>query len=223
MNVNVLIGDKEMFLCVYTEGYTGSPYQVSVLSHSQAITASLRVLLTATIALLRCPSEPRWLTSAVALPQTSQPPKMIRTPAATPWYERHTCHERLVMEKKVLFSRQVCQKRHGGRRWNTSVWPQHHQHHLTEGQRAAAGKSGGGGLRMGRRFRTFAPEFTHSLQQHWWWFVTNRLQIFVLHLHPLSSSQSHKGQMHFPIMTNNLSNSIKYASVNVLLNSKRVC
>lgn len=86
MRVNVLIGDKEMFLCIYTEGYTSGCSQVSVLSHSQAITASLRVLLTAKITLLRCPSVPRRLTSVVAL-QTLPPLKMISTPATLRWYE----------------------------------------------------------------------------------------------------------------------------------------
>lgn len=56
MSANVLIGDKEMFLCIYTDGDTRSRYQLSALSHSQALTASLRVQLTAKITLPRCPS-----------------------------------------------------------------------------------------------------------------------------------------------------------------------
>lgn len=75
MSVNVLIGDKEMLLCVYTDGDTSGCYQVSALPHSQAITASLRVQLTAKITLLRCPSAPHWLTSAVTLAQPLLPKK----------------------------------------------------------------------------------------------------------------------------------------------------
>lgn len=123
MSANVLIGDQEMFLCVYTKGYTSSPYQVSVLSHSRAITASLRVLLTAKIALLRCPSEPRWPTSAVAPAQALLPPKMIWTPRHDMLVGARVWRAQLLMEKKESRLPLIESKLHGDRRCNTSLWP----------------------------------------------------------------------------------------------------
>lgn len=119
------MGDKEMLLCVYTEGYTRSRYQVSVLSHSQAITASLWVLLTAKITLLRCPSEPLWLTSAVAPARVLLPPKMIWSP---PPPLRHGAlvreplwHARLGMEKKESWLSLIVSKWQGNGKGGTSV------------------------------------------------------------------------------------------------------
>lgn len=128
--------------------------------------------------------------------------------------------------KERLVCRQVCQSgtATGG---ETSVWPQHQSRTFNRGAKSS-GRNEGGKAQDGTPIQNFCTRIYSQFAATLIILQYDLSQIDSIYLyyiyiltHTLSSSQSHKDQMYFPIMTNNLSNSIKYASVNVLLNIKR--